>query len=261
MQMQNEVPLKTVENPDNPLSNGPVNPNTTHLPKPATDGDFIPAINKNHPRFTISICLAFAALYAELIYFVASYYNNLPNSTLAGLVVGIFVLTFGGYLASIVLPHRFFKSHFEDYSPIMFLAREWTAAVVITTSVTLLTLAAGIWAVNGDLGAVGETIRSLALYGLAGAVLLHGILLYVRYVRYLYERELHQSYKIVTIAGVSVVLAAILILYFLPFDLGRMGGHELNAGFLALHLSIRDVGLIVTTLFILFWHFTCLADH
>jgi len=96
---------------------------------------------------------------------------------------------------------------------------------------------------------------------LAGSILLHGILLYVRYVRYLYQRELHQSYKIVTIAGVSVGVALVLILYLLPFDLGRMGGHEANAGFLALHLSIRDVGLIVTTLFILFWHFTCLADH
>lgn len=237
------------------------------LPNPAppieedTNGDIIPSIIALHSRFALAACGAFAALYAELIYFAASYYNNLSNTTLAIVVGGVFLLTFGSYYLAIALPHRLLKNRFHDFSPIMFLTREWTLSVIITVLITLLTLGGGIWAVNGDLGAVGELLRSLALYGLAGSILLHGIVLYVRYVRYLYQRELHQSYKIVTIAGLSVGVAVVLILYLLPFDLGRMGGHDANAGFLALHLSIRDVGLIVTTLFILFWHFTCLADH
>lgn len=243
--MQNQIPtLEPLRN----LSN-------------AAPGDTIPAIGVRHSRFQLAVCLAFAALYAELTYFAASYYNSLPNNTLIMLVAGVFLLAFGGYFAAMTLPHRIFKPKFHEFSPIMFLTWEWTLSIVITVLVTLLTLGCGIWAVKGDLGAVGEIIRSLALYGLTGSILLHGIVMYVRYVRYLYEREMHQSYKIVTVGGVSAVIATVLILYFLPFDLGRMGGHEANAAFLALHLTIRDVGLIVTTLFILMWHFTCLADH
>lgn len=224
-------------------------------------GDVIPSIAKRHLRFLLASCLAFAALYTELIYFAASYYNNLSNTTLAELLSGVFVLSFGGYFTAATLPHKIFKSRFNNYSPIIFLTTEWSVSIAITVVTTLLTLGAGIWAVNGDLGAVSEVIRSLALYGLAGCILLHGIILYVRYVRYLYEREMHQSYKIVAIAGVSVIVALALILYLLPFDLGRMGGSGPNAGFLTLHLTIRDVTLVVTTLFILMWHFTCLADH
>ncbi len=224
--------------------------------------DIIPTVTNRHRVFAAISSMAFGALYAELIYFAYNYYGSgLSGQTVALAVGGVFLLTCLSFWLSFALPHRLYRPRFKQYSPIIFLMTEFTASVLIVVANTLLTLGVGIYLVNGQLGAVGELLRSLALYSLVAVISFHGLVLFVRYVRYLYEREMHQSYKIVTFAGVSSVVMLLVIMYLLQYDLGRMGGSEPNKDLLSFHLSLRDIWLIVMNIYVLAWHFSRLADH
>jgi hypothetical protein len=235
---------------------GTVNPKTEDQP------DIIPAVTSHHRGFVWISSIAFAALYAELMFFAYNYYGSgLSFETVALAVAGVFVMTFVGIAVSFSLPHRLYRSRFNNYSPIIFLVTEWTASIMIVVGITLVTLGVGIFLVGGNLGAVGELLRSLALYSIVAVISYHGLVTFVRYVQYLYERELHQSYKVVTVAGVSVVVLLVITLYLLQYDLGRMGGVGPNQDLLSFHLSLRDIWLIVMNMYVLFWNYSRLADH
>lgn len=224
--------------------------------------DTIPAISHHHRGFVWISSLAFAALYAELMFFAYNYYGTGLSFEMVALAVGgVFGLTFAGVWLSFSLPHRIYRARFARYSPIIFLVTEWTASIILIVSVTLITLAVGIFLVGGQLFATSELLRSLALYAIVAVVPYHGLVTFVRYVQYLYEREMHQSYKIVTAAGLSVVILLVITLYLLQYDLGRMGSLEPRQDLLSLHLSLRDVWLIIMNLYMLFWNYSRLADH
>jgi len=224
--------------------------------------DVIPSIGQKHPIFLLLASLGFAALYAELLFFAATYYgNSLSGVTNVVLIAGIFVLSFGAIYASFVLPHRRYRPRFNLYSPIVFLATQWTMSILMVLGITVVSFVAGVFLVDGRLEAVAELLRSFALYAIAVMLIFHGLVIYVRYVRFLYEREMHESYKIVSLAGIITVVVLVITLFLLQFDLGRMGGNLPNQGWLSLHLSIRDVTLIGLTFFVFLWHATALADH
>lgn len=227
-----------------------------------TEEDVIPSIGLKHPIFLLISSLGFAALYAEMLFFAATYYgNNLSGPLNVGLMVGIFLLTFVVVYASFTLPHRRYRPRFNNYSPIIFLATQWTMSMMMILGATAAAFVAGIFLVDGKLDAVGELLRSYALYAIVAMLVFHGLVVYVRYVRFLYEREMHESYKIVSLAGIVTVVVLVVTLYLLQFDLGRMGGNLPNQGWLSLHLSIRDVILLGLTFFVFLWHATALADH
>ena len=233
----------------------PTNPATT-------EEDIIPAIGQKHPVFLLLSSLGFAALYAEVLFFAATYYgNSLDTAVNIVLIAGVFVLTFGAIYASFVLPHRRYRPRFNRYSPIVFLATQWTMSILMVLGTTIIAFAAGVFLVDGKLEAVAELLRSFALYAIVVMLVFHGLVVYVRYVRFLYEREMHESYKIVSLAGIVTVVVLVVTLFLLQFDLGRMGGNLPNQGWLSLHLSIRDVTLIALTFFVFLWHATALADH
>lgn len=231
-------------------------------PKTDLQPDVIPAITTRHKLFAGVSSVAFAALYAELMFFAYNYYGSGLSSTTVTLAVGgVFVLTLAGIWISFSLPHYIYRPRYERYSPIIFLVMEWTAAIIIVVTMTLVTFGVGIFLVGGNLGAVGELLRSLSIYAIVAIVPYHGLVTFVRYVQYLYERELHQSYKVVTGAGLSIVVLLVVTLFFLRYDLGRMGGSEPNQDLLSFHLSLRDVWLIAMNMFVLFWNYARLADH
>jgi hypothetical protein len=224
--------------------------------------DVIPSIGQKHPVFLILASLGFAALYTELLFFAATYYgNSLGDVANIALIAGAFVLTFGAIYASFIMPHRRYRPRFNLYSPIVFLATQWTMSILTVLGMTVITFVVGVFLVDGRLDAVAELLRSFALYAIAVMLVFHGLVIYVRYVRFLYEREMHESYKIVSLAGIITVVVLVVTLFLLQFDLGRMGGNLPNQGWLSLHLSIRDVTLIGLTFFIFLWHATALADH
>ena len=227
-----------------------------------TQEDIIPSISQKHPVFLTLISLGFAALYAELLFFAATFYgNSLSGPANIALIAGTFVVTFGAIYASFILPHRRYRPRFNLYSPIVFLATQWTMSILVILGVTAIGFVAGIFLVDGKLDAVAELLRSFALYAIVVMLVVHGLVIYVRYVRFLYEREMHESYKIVSLTGVVTVVVMVVTLFLLQFDLGRMGGNLPNQGWLSLHLSIRDVTLIGLTFFVFLWHATALADH
>ncbi len=226
------------------------------------NNDLIPAVGKKYPRYLVTISFGFAALFAELMLFLSLYYNSEMGLGLRLILTGgTLIFSFGVMLASFILPHRFYLPRFSRYSPIVFLMVEWAASVLTIVAGSIVLLVVGIFVVKGDLAAIGEIVRSMALYTLAACLLMHGLAVFGRYVQYLYEREMHQSYKIVIVAGVSAVALIAIALYLLPNDFNRIGANIPNSGLLDLHISIRDVWLLATCLYAFFWQITVLADH
>lgn len=220
--------------------------------------DVIPPIGFKHPLFLLIASLGFATLHTELIFFASTYYTKTFDPII---LAGVFVVSFGLMYTSYLLPHRMYRSRFKNYSPIVFLATQWTVSILMMLAMSLITFGAGVFVVEGRLDAIAEILRSLTLYTIAAILIFHGLVIYVRYVRFLYEREMHESYKIVSFAGVSALLVLVVTLYLLQFDLGRMGGTLPDVGWLSLHLTIRDVILLGMTIFVFAWHGTVLADH
>jgi cell division protein FtsX len=161
------------------------------------------------------------------------------------------------------LPHRLYFPRIKRYSPIIFLMREWMAGVIILIIASLLTLGAGTYLVSGNLEAIAEMIRSIGLYALVLCVLFHGMALFARYVRYLYERNLDQSYKVVAVSGGAAAVVLVMSIYLFSQDFNRMATATGTAdgGLLMLHLSLRGIMLLSVCLFCIAWLFSVLADH
>jgi hypothetical protein len=225
-------------------------------------GDAIPPITVKHPVFAITASAGFAFLNAEMIFFLATYYNSsLGWGWNITAIAGVFLATMGAVYASFVLPHLYLRKRYHLYAPIVFLTAQLTVAALILAANTALTLLVGIMVVDRKFDAIAELLRSLALYSIAAIILYHGMVVFVRYVRYLYEREMHDSYKIVTFIGVLTVIVMVITLYLLQFDLGRMGGTDPQQGWLALHLTVRDIVLLGMTFCVFVWSGAALADH
>lgn len=226
--------------------------------------DIIPPITVKHPVFARAASVGFAALYTELLFFIHSYYADVSGQ-LSGLAWAVwplfFLLAFFIFYSSFSLPHRLTRRKFELYSPIVFLVNQLTIAAGMILGITALTLIFGGVLVGDKPGAVAELLRSLALYAIVLIVLFHGLIVFVRYVRYLYEREMHESYKIVSFLGVTAGIVMVVTLYLLQFDLGRMNGVTGTAGWLSLHLTARDLVLMTLTFFAIGWTATGIADH
>jgi hypothetical protein len=232
-----------------------------YLVKPETE-DILPSLASRHPRFMWGISFGFSVLYAELMLFISLYYNSsLDLFTRLVLTFGTFLVSLFLLVVSFSLPHAYFKRQLDRYSPIIFLMLQWGLGSGIIIAGAILQLVVGIFIVNGDLFAISEHIRSLALYTFVVCILVHGSVIFARYVRYLYEREMHQSYKIVTVTGVSAVVILVITLFLLPYDLGRIGANVENSGLVALHITIRDIWLIGCTIYAFMWQVSRLADH
>ena len=230
--------------------------------EPAYDAQhpaLLPGLLMRYRTFVVSACAGIAGLYAELGLFGYAYYRNDVDTGRAGLAIAaLFLLTFLGYLSSLILPHLAYRYRYADYNPIVFFVKQFTLAVGIVVLTSLMTFGLSIVIVGADnYGAMAEMLRSLFLYTIVGALVFHGLITYIRYVQYLYLHQIHESYKIVALAGGMSFGILVVALYLLPFDLGRIGAD----GLLALHLSVRDVALLGLTLYIFIWHALTLADH
>lgn len=230
--------------------------------------DVIPPINVKHPIFTLVAALGFGFLYAELLFFVLSYYNNLAlldNTLYFVLIVGFFILSSALFYGSFILPHIFTRRKFDLYSPIVFLVNQLTIAAGLILATTVLGLALAMYLISQSradgAAAFAEVLRSFSLYAVVLIVLFHGLVVFVRYVRYLYERDMHESYKIVSFLGGTAGIVMVVTLYLLQFDFGRMAGTTANAGGLSLHLTVRDLVLLFLTFFSIGWTATGIADH
>jgi hypothetical protein len=230
-----------------------------------TNIDILPAVSTKHPTFVIITALAFAFLYAELIVFIPLYYNRLTleNSTVWLVAGGVFALIGISVWASFSLPHRLYFPRIKRYSPIIFLMREWAVGAIILIVASLISIGAGIYLIGGNLEAIAEMIRAFGLYALVLNVLFHGMVLFARYVRYLYDRNLDQSYKVVSVAGGAALVVLVMSIYLFSQDFSRMASASgtADAGLLMLHLSLRGIFLLSICIYCIAWLFSVLADH
>jgi len=108
------------------------------------------------------------------------------------------------------------------------------------------------------------------MWFLIAAVALPGVLLYVRYVEFLYARRKDQPIKITVISSAIFLVTIIFVWLLFAPDLIHLGLYQLSienlgeipfAGLLGIHIYLKNLILSSGLLGLFFWHLSKIANH
>lgn len=224
----------------------------------------MPPFLRRHRFFSLVFSLAIAVLYAEPAWFGM---RLLGGELLWVRLILIGAIAAVGYLLSFSLPARLYPEgkliSKDETGMVPFLAMQWAIAVLC---IALSTFAC--FFLTQQLGNIPglPTYRILSwffLKGLFGAIIVHGLVTYIRYVEYLYVRKEDQPIKILTItvsAGVFLLVTCLTLFLRDTNTLKQLGLFQ-DSDLRGLHIYFRGLYWIMLCLWVYVWHIVCLADH
>ena len=224
----------------------------------------MPPFLKRHGFFATVFSLAIAVLYAEPAWFCLRLMTgviSISSLALIALTAGIgYALSF--YLPPVLFSESRLKSK-DEGGMVPFLATQWAIAVlcIVISTFACFYLTQNLGSISG-LPAY-RILSWFFLKGLFGAIVLHGLVTYIRYVEYLYIRKEDQPIKILTITvSVGVFLLVLCLTLFLRdvSALKQLGIFQ-DGDLWGLHVYFRGMYWIMLTLWVYVWHIVCLADH
>lgn len=220
-------------------------------------------ILKQHRPFVIVSSGGLALLYAELSWASFHFWSARSPDEALRLTALITALAFGGYLASFLIPPMLVRETWDHPRAWGVLSNVTAWSMGITVILNMIEYGLLLYLVNFDWVASYHLLRDVYVYTFFAMLLFHGLLLYVRYVTFLYQTPHHvQPLKVVAASlGVGVLLLFVggflfvLDLYHLekaPAAMqGLMGLHVYGRGLYLFTLAISAYG----------WHLRWIADH
>ncbi len=224
--------------------------------------DLIPIL-KQHRQFAILSSLGLAVLYAEESWASYSFWSHRPLNEALLLIAGVTLIAFFGYLISFLFPPMLVSATWDHPRPwgVFSNVTAWSAGITIAINVILYALL--LYLVQFDFTASYSLLRDVYVYTLFGMVFFHGLLLYVRYMHYLYSMpDFIQPIKVISVSvGMGVVMLAVAGFLFL-LDLY----HFENAPaaiqpMVGLHVYARALYALTLALAAYAWHLRWIADH
>jgi len=173
------------------------------------------------------------------------------------------LIAFVGYLISFLFPPTLVSATWDHPRPwgVFSNVAAWSAG--ITIGVNVIAYAALLYLVQFDLTASYNLLRDIYVYTLFGMIFFHGMLLYVRYMHYLYSMpDFIQPIKVIAVSvGLGIVMLIVGGFLFL-LDLY----HFENAPaaiqpLLGLHVYARALYALTLALAAYAWHLRWIADH
>jgi len=223
--------------------------------------DLVPILREHRP-FAVLSSFALALLYTEEAWSSYSFWSHRPLNDAAVLTVSITLVALIGFLFSFFFPPTLIKTwdHPRPWGVFSNLAA-WSAGIVAVTNVVLYGLL--IYLVQFDFTASYNLLRDVYVYTLFGMVFFHGLLLYVRYMHYLYQMpDFVQPIKVISASvGMGVVMLVVAAFLFL-LDLYHF--ENAPAGIqpmLGLHVYARALYAFTLGLAAYAWHLRWIADH
>lgn len=236
-----------------------------HDPQQCSSVPHIPAPSEKYRGFILFASLAFPLLYAELGIFHALARGT--DGMLAVVTIAtVFILTVVIYVASFTIPSFVHRDPAGDLPPqvLELLFRHWVVAAGLILAGTAGALGLYLYMTGLDLIAAYNLLKDLSVYAIAGCAL-HGLLLYVRYVSYLYFVHQEDRFKMVVATIAIGVLLVVFTLYLFTMDILHLGRLEVasdpQVGLVGLHIYGRGLFLAGVAFAAYAWHIRWIGDH
>ncbi|MCL5951545.1 MAG: hypothetical protein M1132_07475 [Chloroflexi bacterium] len=220
-------------------------------------------ILRQHRPFAILSSLGLALLYAEEGWASYVFWPHRPFSQGVWLVVLIAAVAFVGYLASFLIPPMLVSDTWDHPRAwgVLINVMAWSAGITVLVNIVIFALL--LYLVNEDLVATYNLLRDIYIYTLAALLFFHGLLLYVRYMAFLYQTpDFVQPIKVVA-ASAGIAFVIFLVAGFLfTLDIHRLDSTPLSQqGLLGIHVYVRALYLLTLVLASYAWHLRWIADH
>ncbi len=224
--------------------------------------DLVPIL-KQHRPFAWFSSFGLALLYAEEAW---ASYNIWPRRALDQALLMVALVTAiasAGYLLSFLAP-PLLVSETWDHSRawgVFSNVTAWSAG--ITVAVNVLVLGCLLYLVDLDLVATYTLLRDLYVYTFSAILFFHGMLLYVRYMTFLYRTPGHlQPTKVIATSAAVGVLILIVVGFLFTLDIRHLEtALPSEEGMLGLHVYGRFLYLLSLLLAAYAWHLRWIADH
>lgn len=224
--------------------------------------EMIPILRQHRP-FAILSSLGLALLYAEEGWASYVFWPHRSSNEALILIGLITVVAFVGYLISFLVPPLLVNNTWDHPRAwgVLSNVTAWSAGVTILVNVVIFALL--LYLVNDDLVAAYNVLRDIYIYTLAALLFFHGLLLYVRYMAYLYQTpDFVQPAKVIA-ASAGIAFVIFLMAGFLfTLDIHRLdNAPAAQQGVLGLHVYVRALYLLTLVLTAYAWHLRWIADH
>lgn len=220
-------------------------------------------ILKQHRPFAAVSSVALALLYAEEGWAIHSFWPY-RSANESFLLIGIAaMIAFIGYLISFFAPPMLVRDTWDHPRAwgVFSNVTAWSAG--ITIAVNVIEFVVLLYLADFDLVASYNLLRDIYVYTLFGMVLFHGLLLYVRYMHYLYQTpDFVQPIKVISVSvGMGVMMLVVGGFLFL-LDLYHFeNAPAAMQPVLGLHVYARALYALTLGLAAYAWHLRWIADH
>lgn len=224
--------------------------------------DLMPTL-KQHRQFAVVSSFSLAFLYTELGWASHNFWSKRSFNDALSLTVLMTLLALAGYLVSFLVPPMLVRDTWNHPRAWGVFSSITTWSAGITIVLNIIELALLLYLVNLDLVASYTLLRDVYVYTFFAMIFFHGLLLYVRYVTFLYQTPDHVQPLKVIAASVGVGLIILLVGGFLfLIDLYHLeNAPAVMQGLLGIHVYGRGLYLWTLAIAAYAWHLRWIADH
>jgi hypothetical protein len=224
--------------------------------------DLAPLLRQHRP-FAIFSSFALALLYAEEGWASHNFWPARSNGDALVLIASVTLIAFAGYLISFLIPPMLVAETWDHPRAwgVLSNVTAWSAGITIAVNVVAFALL--IYLVNFNLIATYNLLRDIYIYTIVAMLFFHGLLLYIRYMTWLYQTpDFVQPLKVVA-ASVGIAVIILVVGGFLfTLDIQRLeAAPPSQEGLLGLHVYMRSLYLVTLIIGAYAWHLRWIADH
>jgi hypothetical protein len=224
--------------------------------------DLMPTL-RQHRLFAFLSSCGLALLYTELSWASYNFWSQRPFGEALTLTALITLVAWIGYLISFFIPPMLVRDTWDHPRAWGVFSNVTIWSVGITIALNVIEFALLLYLVNFDLVASYNLLRDVYVYTFFAMLFFHGLLLYVRYMTFLYQTPDHlQPLKVVAASlGVALILLGVGGFLFL-IDLYHLeNAPAALRGLMGLHVYGRGLYLFTLAIAAYAWHLRWLADH
>lgn len=218
---------------------------------------------KQHRPFAVVSSFGLALLYLEEGWAGYSFWSRRPPGEALVLVLLATLIAFIGYLVSFLVPPMLVAESWDHPRAWGILSNVTAWSIGVTVVVNAAVFGLLLYLVNFNLVATYNLLRDIYIYTLVAMLFFHGLLLYVRYLTYLYTTpEFIQPIKVVA-ASVGIAVVIFIVAGFLfSLDIHRLEtAASPEEGMIGLHVYLRSLYLLTLIIAAYAWHLRWIADH